>query len=407
MIGNLCPTGKHPTRQELSSVDELETCGGWDLGILTAPIDDPASLPHFPHLVDWFGIPSAFVAERFQSVTHSFGTRKLRDESEIVWIRFLALLPSLPFDGKPRWVKSGLVLKWSPTPPSNSNSTSEPSRQVTLICFQPVPGILLAINRLFKSSSWEDALKDPYFLINASFEGWHERVDESAWKLVDLSREAERIIFEHSAQLEVNSSDLLAIDYNSIHNLAKDAIHMVEGLDAVLRSLECALRYHSDIEDLRKGDLAIWEAIHGSLHYRKEMFHSTRLRMLSVEQRLKNVINMAFNIGTMHDSRVMRQDSYIMKTLSILAMVFLPISTVSSIFGTQFFSTTTSPDPTSSTGAVTSSFVVNNNIWLLWTISIPVTVALLVGWGVWIDRSQLKAKRLTYWIKDVEKAKSA
>ncbi len=67
---------------------------------------------------------------------------------------------------------------------------------------------------------------------------------------------------------------------------------MVEGLDAVLRSLESALRYHSEMEHPQKHDPAIWEAIHGSLHYRKEMFHSTRLRMLSVEQRLKNVINM-------------------------------------------------------------------------------------------------------------------
>jgi hypothetical protein len=99
-------------------------------------------------------------------------------------------------------------------------------------------------------------------------------------------------IFERSAQLEIDSAELLAIDYNSIHNLAKDAIHMVEGLDASLRSLECALRYHSEMEKLQKDDPAIWEAIHRSLHYRREMFHSTRLRMLSVDQRLKNIINM-------------------------------------------------------------------------------------------------------------------
>src|ERR1700722_8022265 len=109
----------------------------------------------------------------------------------------------------------------------------------------------------------------------------------------------------------------------------------------------------------------------------------------------------------MCDSRVMRQDSYVMRTLSILAMIFLPISTVSSIFGTQFFTTAASPDPTSGSGAVTSSFVVSKKFWLLWTISIPVTVVLLVGWGVWIRRSQRQAKTPTRWMKDVEKAKSA
>jgi hypothetical protein len=201
-------------------------------------------------------------------------------------------------------------LKSSPTLTSSDQPTPEPSRQVTLICFQPLPGLWLAINRLFKSDCWEDVLKDPYLLINASLEAWHELIDESAWKLLDLSRQAERVrfssslpiskeffvselngqsTFEHSAQLGSNGSERIAINYNGIHNLAKDAIHMVEGLDAVLRSVECALRCHSEKE---KDDSVVWTATHNALQYRKEMFHSTRLRMVSVEQRLKNVINL-------------------------------------------------------------------------------------------------------------------
>ncbi|PVH70360.1 hypothetical protein DL98DRAFT_661200 [Cadophora sp. DSE1049] len=394
--------GKLPTRDEIPSVNELVSYDGWDLGIITAPIDKPASLPHLRTIVDLFDIPSAFVAERLQSVTHSFGIRKLKDGSEIVWIHFLAILPELPFDQGSRWVKSGLVLKSSPTPTSSGQPTPEPSRQVTLICFQPLPGLWLAINRLFKSDCWEDVLKDPYLLINASLEAWYELIDESAWKLLDLSRQAERRTFEYSAQLGINGSERIIIDYNGIHNLAKDAIHMVESLDAVLRSVECALRCHSEKE---KDDFVIWTATHNALQCRKEMFHSTRLRMVSVEQRLKNVINLAFNLGTLRDSQTMRQDSYVMKTLAVLAIIFLPTSTICSIFGTQFFTTIASPNPTS--GDITTLFVVNKKFWLLWIILIPVTVTLLGGWVVWIRRSQLKVKLPTSWVKDVEKAKSA
>jgi hypothetical protein len=205
---------------------------------------------------------------------------------------------------------------------SSSKSTPEPSRQVTLICFRPVAGTWLAINRLFKSDSWEDVLKDPYLLINASFETWYEFINERAWKLLDLSRAAEKvryscfrleeflvancngqIIFEHSAQLDTDSSQLLNIDYHGIHNLAKDAVHLVEGLDAVLRSLECALRYHSEIE---KHDPIIWNATHDALHHRREMFHSTRLQMLSVEQRLKNVINMVGHFSSSSFVRILK-----------------------------------------------------------------------------------------------------
>lgn len=51
-------------------------------GFSIAPIDEPASFPDLPKLVNLFGIPNDFVAEKFHAVTHSFGTRKLRDDSE-------------------------------------------------------------------------------------------------------------------------------------------------------------------------------------------------------------------------------------------------------------------------------------------------------------------------------------
>jgi hypothetical protein len=98
-----------------------------------------------------------------------------------------------------------------------------------------------------------------------------------------------QITFENSAQLGINGSERIEIDYTGIHNLAKDAIHMMESLDAVLRSVECALHCHREQE---KHDSVIWTATHNALQYRKEMFHSTRLRIASVEQRLKNVINL-------------------------------------------------------------------------------------------------------------------
>ena len=101
----------------------------------------------------------------------------------------------------------------------------------------------------------------------------------------------------------------------------------------------------------------------------------------------------------------MRQDSYIMKTLSVLAIIFLPISTVSSVFGTPFFTQTTLPNATSSS-SVEMSFVVSGKFWLLWTISIPLTLALLGGWVVCLKRSKLSGKTQTNWVEDVEKSKS-
>jgi branched-subunit amino acid ABC-type transport system permease component len=91
--------------------------------------------------------------------------------------------------------------------------------------------------------------------------------------------------------------------------------------------------------------------------------------------------------------------------LSIMAVIFLPISTVSSVFGTQFFNTTTVVDPTS--GTATSSFTVSRKFWLLWIISIPVTIIVLGGSFLWIYRSRRQMKIRASWITDLEKAKVA
>ena len=72
-------------------------------------------------------------------------------------------------------------LHWRPVPESYA------------YLFPALPAILPAINRLFKSSKWEDVLEDPYLLINTSFETWQELIDDSAWKLLDLSRKAEKV----------------------------------------------------------------------------------------------------------------------------------------------------------------------------------------------------------------------
>lgn len=86
----------------------------------------------------------------------------------------------------------------------------------------------------------------------------------------------------------------MAIDYTNVHLLAKDAIHLVEGVDAALRSLNCVLDAHSDLKGSKTGEDfdEIWKRTSEALKHRVEMLQSTRLRLASVDQRLKNIINL-------------------------------------------------------------------------------------------------------------------
>jgi hypothetical protein len=78
-----------------------------------------------------------------------------------------------------------------------------------------------------------------------------------------------------------------------------------------------------------------------------------------------------------------------MRVLSVLALFFLPLSTVSSIFGTQFF-TSTAPRDSGSWNDV--SLNLNPKFWLLWAIAVPLTLAVLAVWILW-ERQAIRSSR--------------
>jgi hypothetical protein len=108
----------------------------------------------------------------------------------------------------------------------------------------------------------------------------------------------------------------------------------------------------------------------------------------------------AFNLEAMRSGYIMQQDSSIMKNLAFLGTIFVPTSTVGTIFGTQFFSSVTREDGT-------TYLNVNPKFWFLWAISLPVTLLLAVGWGVWFKYSQGVRKRNPNLGWDAEKGRRA
>lgn len=89
----------------------------------------------------------------------------------------------------------------------------------------------------------------------------------------------------------------------------------------------------------------------------------------------------------------MRSDSYSIKTLSVLAMIFLPISTVSSIFGTEFFSTEAIDDSDPGSPATYTTYV-SSRFWVFWVVAVPVTLFCLLGWGLWMKLFHPKARKV-------------
>lgn len=374
--------GSDPTREGLFSIRALAHDPHFHLRIITLPRASPQQLPDFEYLYSLFHIPSDFVSEILQATTHSFGADGLGSESYTVWARLLGIIPSALPKEAPHWLTSSLVLKQY----ASSGSTQG---QILLILFAPPDGesIWRLINNLFNSSKWAKVLQDPFILLNMVFEAWYLCVDKHAWTVLDRVTATETDLFNQSKQSGAVTKDKLAVDYTDVHLLAKDAIHLVEGVDATLRSLRCVLDAHDELKALKTEDEygKIWKSTTEALKYRIEMLQSTRLRLASVDKRLQNIINLAFNLSTSYDSKIMLGDSYAMRTLSFLALIFLPISTISTIFGSQFFGTDVVALPN---GSMKATLVVSSQLWILWVVSIPITLLIVTGWLFWLRHSQ-------------------
>jgi len=85
----------------------------------------------------------------------------------------------------------------------------------------------------------------------------------------------------------------------------------------------------------------------------------------------------------MHDSKLAGRDSRSVRILSLLGIIFVPISTVSTIFSTPFFTSTPSEN---------EHVVVNPEVWWLCVVALLLTLTMFVVWFVWDRRERYVEK---------------
>ena len=76
----------------------------------------------------------------------------------------------------------------------------------------------------------------------------------------------------------------------------------------------------------------------------------------------------------------------------MLGMVFLPISTVSSVFGTEFFTSVLPEGGGDKARNQGPEFVANPKIKILWAIAIPLTSLIVFGWAIWDNWTEIHEK---------------
>ena len=226
---------------------------------------------------------------------------------QALWMHFLAEIPQTNSPNRqPEWIKWGFVLTWLPTANANANAetTGQPSGctaapevtyKVALVVFEPPVETMERLVHLVQSSNWTDVTVDPYVLVDVALVSWYHRIDRIAWEVTDLVRTDEKDIFRRARMLQSNESTIADLDLHQIHTSAKNAIFMLEALDAAIRLVDMALLGH---ESLRQRSGEVWENTHRRLRHRNELFQSTKLRTVSSQARIKNTVDLVCTTQT-------------------------------------------------------------------------------------------------------------
>ncbi|KAL3433940.1 hypothetical protein BDV09DRAFT_186275 [Aspergillus tetrazonus] len=179
------------------------------------------------------------------------------------------------------------------------------------------------LTRLSCEAVKEGVIHDPMSLLVVVLHQLSARMDDTVWNLSMVFGGIE----SKALGLHRNRES-----FTGLHNISKHIIYLQESSDAALE--------HATEEERAAGKL-------------------TRRTIAQVEadlgRRMQNVI-------ALHHGYI-----------AFVTLVFLPITTVSTIFGSQFFNT--APD--------NASIEVSKDFWIFWVVSIPLTLAVLFGWSLW------------------------
>lgn len=169
------------------------------------------------------------------------------------------------------------------------------------------------------------------------------------------------------------------LDFQGLHNIAKHNIYLRENFESALATLGDLRDHHNSV--LGETPNPSQAATKQALKYQKTLLQSTQRRLESFDRRIANVIQLSFNIVTQGDSLVMLSESQSMKTIAVTTLIFLPLSTVAGVFGTEFITV----DEGSG-----RHITVSPDFWLLWLIAAPLTVIVFFVWRVWYRNAKRK-----------------
>ncbi|KAJ8063444.1 hypothetical protein OCU04_008661 [Sclerotinia nivalis] len=339
------------------------------------------TLIHFKldkQLSDRFMIPNSFWDSVSQEASGFFRCQESRnvDDTLEVHTTIFRVLIKQPNVGPSSCKNNGILYTWH----NFTFLTSWlPSNKLIVLCFDLPSPFQNTLTASLINPSTRLEMRDPYSIHVLLLWEITKLFDFALWALRDLVRDLEK---------NRTSKEDPQPDYNRMHELARHAIHTSEMLETTLETLMAIIREHelffNNNTTLPKSIRTISKQTMRDLQFQNTILKSLHLRSKALEDRLRNEINLAFNIVAQYDSRIsvrlskaMQMDSFSMRTIAVLGLLFLPGTFICAIFSTSFFnfSPGNSIEP--------QRWMVSDKFWIYWVVTIPLTLVIMLLWFIY------------------------
>lgn len=146
-----------------------------------------------------------------------------------------------------------------------------------------------------------------------------------------------------------------------------------ESAKAAVATAQSICEHHQALAQREQIPSATFHNVHSLLLHKRVLLEGCVLRVGTLESRMQNMANLAFQTVNQRDSAAMRSDSEAMKVIAILTVVFLPVTAVATVSRSTFFSF--DPD--------TRTVLVANSFWVFWAVTVPLTLTVLSLYIFW------------------------
>ena len=109
-----------------------------------------------------------------------------------------------------------------------------------------------------------------------------------------------------------------------------------------------------------------------------------------LKERVLSQIQVLYSVSAQTDNRLSARiavssgrDSTAMKTLAFITALFLPGTYIATLFSMSMFQWQASPSGSLSSSSASPADTLSNKFWIYWATTIPLTIAVIIGWRLW------------------------